>query len=519
MRLSELLKYEKIVIQCHDNPDADAICSGYGLYCFFKERGKEVRFVYSGKFQIQKSNLVLLIQELEIPIEYVENLETPDLLLLVDCQYKEGNVTRFEGKKVAVIDHHEMKRRQPRLREIRGNLASASTLVWHLLEKEFFDVKNKEKVSTALYYGLYTDSNAFAEVSHPLDRDLRDQLPFDHHLMKRLKNSNLSLEELKIAGVAMLGYEYYENHRYAILQAAPCDPNILGLISDFCLAVDTVEICLVYSILPNGVKFSVRSCSRESRANELAEYLAAKIGTGGGREDKAGGFADLELLEKHYHRFQHASEADRVHILKDIFRKRMGQYFESYDVIDTSKEEISLEEFGLYERKEMVKGYVAAKNLPFINSKIVIRTLYGDSEICLREKDYLMIDLDGKVFPLKEDRFLAEYEPLEQKYDQLFEYEPTARNDVTGEIFPLLSLAKCCKGKKNTYLYAKKLRRITKVFTLWDEENYLYGKVGDYLLMRSDNKKDLFIADQKVFLESYIAFTEDRKNCGKSKNL
>lgn len=25
MRLSDLLKYESIVIQCHDNPDADAI--------------------------------------------------------------------------------------------------------------------------------------------------------------------------------------------------------------------------------------------------------------------------------------------------------------------------------------------------------------------------------------------------------------------------------------------------------------------------------------------------------------
>ena len=31
MKLSELLKYDDIVIQCHDNPDADALSSGYAL--------------------------------------------------------------------------------------------------------------------------------------------------------------------------------------------------------------------------------------------------------------------------------------------------------------------------------------------------------------------------------------------------------------------------------------------------------------------------------------------------------
>ena len=33
MMLDELLGYDRITIQCHDNPDADAIASGFGLYC------------------------------------------------------------------------------------------------------------------------------------------------------------------------------------------------------------------------------------------------------------------------------------------------------------------------------------------------------------------------------------------------------------------------------------------------------------------------------------------------------
>lgn len=44
MRLSDLTRYHSITIQCHDNPDADAIASGYALYTYFKQIGKEVRF-------------------------------------------------------------------------------------------------------------------------------------------------------------------------------------------------------------------------------------------------------------------------------------------------------------------------------------------------------------------------------------------------------------------------------------------------------------------------------------------
>lgn len=42
MILSELLIYNKIVIQCHDNLDPDAIASGYALYSYFKSKNKEV---------------------------------------------------------------------------------------------------------------------------------------------------------------------------------------------------------------------------------------------------------------------------------------------------------------------------------------------------------------------------------------------------------------------------------------------------------------------------------------------
>ena len=48
MKLSDLLKYDSIVIQCHDEPDADAFASGYAVYRWLTSHGKRARFVYSG---------------------------------------------------------------------------------------------------------------------------------------------------------------------------------------------------------------------------------------------------------------------------------------------------------------------------------------------------------------------------------------------------------------------------------------------------------------------------------------
>ena len=84
MKLSELLAYDNIVIQCHDNPDADTIACGFGVYLYLKSKGKEPRLIYGGQNVIRKTNLVMLIRDLKIPIEHVDYLHKPELLVMVE---------------------------------------------------------------------------------------------------------------------------------------------------------------------------------------------------------------------------------------------------------------------------------------------------------------------------------------------------------------------------------------------------------------------------------------------------
>ncbi len=351
MRLRDLLSYNNIVIQCHDNPDADAIASGYALYTYLKGAGKAVRFIYGGRNIIRKSNLLLLVRELEIPIEHVSSafdVKPAELLVTVDCQYGEGNVMPYPAKAVAVIDHHRVARKLPELSEVRSNLGACATLLWEMLQEEGIEVNSNENLATALYYGLYTDTGSLEEIFHPKDMNLRDEAKYDVALITQLRNSNLSIEELEIAGAALLRCDYNEKYRFAVVKAGICDPNVLGIISDLVLEVDAVDVCLVFSVQPAGVKISLRSCDPDIKANELAAKICMGIGSGGGHEVKAGGTLQMSLLTQAYESYcrvlgteprmelseDGSSQRPSVSAIKSLLEERMVNYFEGRENVE-----------------------------------------------------------------------------------------------------------------------------------------------------------------------------------------
>ncbi len=499
MKLRECLSYENIVIQCHDNPDADAIASGFGLYTYLKGQGKKVRLIYGGKYMIQKSNLVLMVSELQVPIEYVEKLEKPDLLITVDCQYGEGNVTRFDAKEVAVIDHHQVSGNLPDKNEVRSNLGACATVVRELLRAEGVDINQDKKLATALYYGLMTDTNNFTEIAHPLDKDLRDDAVFERSVITRFKNANLSLEELEIAGMALIGYYYNETHRYALVEARPCDPNILGIISDLMLEVDAVDCCMVYSVLPFGIKLSVRSCMKEVQASELVKFIAEGIGSGGGHLEKAGGFIQKELMDKKGILTDRSGSGE----IKEFFKERMDRYFDGTKIIYADKYEIDLTGMQEYRKKKIPVGYVKATDVLKPGVTVCVRTLEGDLDIQVKEDVYIMIGIKGEIYPIIKEKFERSYQILEEEYCFEGEYEPTIKDVEESRSISLVPYAKACVPTGESYIYANRLEHRIKVFTEWDTEKYMLGGEGDYLAVRKDDLHDIYIIEQNIFHKTY----------------
>lgn len=496
MELKDLLAFDDIVIQCHDFPDADSVATGFALFRYLTEREKKARLIYSGAKEITKPNLLLMIDKLGIPLEYVKNIDCPQLLVTVDCFFSEKNVTHFQAQNYAAIDHHSVKAAPGGMVEIRSNYGSCSSLIAKMYEEEGISYNRDSDVATALYYGLYMDTNGFSEVCHPADRDLRDFAAYDMLLIQLLKNTNLSLDELNIAGDALNSVCYDDNYRFAITEAKPCDPNILGFISDLVLQVEGVDVCVVYSkAFQHGIKLSIRSCTNDMRADELAKIVTDGVGNGGGHFQKAGGFI--------------SGEGIGTEDVKEFITARVTEAFERYEILNADNFDASGFDLKKYRKLPQMVGYTLSTDILPEGSKICIRTLEADFNIDTDPETYIMISQTGSIYPISKTKFINTYEPCGEafSFENTPEYPPRIISVNAGNseslVGSLLRYARTCRSKEEAIVLADRLDRHVKLYTKWDKVNYMSGQPGDYIAVREDDRSDVYIVSRRQFETIY----------------
>jgi len=495
MRLCELLAFDSIAVQCHTIPDADTLASGYGLYCYLKSVGKEPLLFYGGP-KITKPNLVGMVDRLNIPIQHAPELtEWGGLLITVDCQYGAGNVSKVKAAHVAVIDHHIQEQDLPSLSVLRPWLGSCATLVWDLLRRESYSIDTP--LATALHYGLFTDTNGFSEMRHPLDRDMWDALEVDDALLKKLKLSNLSITDLSQVSEALNDFTACGDFRFALLPAPPCDPNILGFISDLSMQVDSVDMVVSYCCMPNGdVKFSVRTAVRDVKASDLAAWLARGLGSGGGHREKAGGYLSSC---KYQQRFD-------VKPFAQYFDEAVKEYCQMFRILDCANAKSlqnwpDMQAMDAYRKRPVTQGFVFFSSLFAEPCELQLRMLEGDLTVQGSEDTVLMIGIKGEIYPTDKRTFAKNYREADGEYAPEFSYSPTVLNKNTGIRVSLQEYAKPCVSTRSDTVKALCLDQSVKVFTLWDNEEYLSGNPGDWLVGRSQS--DLYIVTADVFRQIY----------------
>lgn len=501
MRLSDLLQFDGIVIQCHNDPDADAIASGFGVWRYLQAHGKRARLIYGGGRPIQKSNVTWMVEQLAIPMEYVTTLEErPQLLLTVDCQPGGKNVQSFPALQKVAIDHHPVDRDAPPDpallgTDIRDDYGACATIIWTLLCGAGYDLGGDQSLATALYYGLFMDTCKFQDLYHITDRQMRDVLDplCDGQLLDELKTRNISFEELRVVGRALADCRREE--RFTIAQAEPCDPNLLGIIADQMLETDGVDVCVAFCMLPGGAKISVRSCLQEARADDVANRLTG----GGGHARKAGGFLPNGKLG-----CPSGDPAQRTGAAFRVLSEGLRNYFREQDILRVEDSCPDLSDEPLYRKKPLELGCLRAADVYPLGTKLKLRMLEGDR---IEEVDgdlCLMTGVRHEVYPSSWqklvrdntvcDRPLALPERAAQGVDD-------AIGVLNGEDIPVAGCFRVCVPKGNR-IRARQLARRTKVFPAGVAECML-GEPGDYLVAQADNLADVYIIKADVFSLTY----------------
>ena len=492
MELSELLQYDKIVIQCHDEPDADAFASGYAVYCYLTDHGRHPRFIYAGWNASLKPNLQHMKDLLQIPVEHAASLEErPDLLIMTDCRYGERNAQKFEAGTICVIDHHQVRDRAalPELHEVMENYGSCSTVLYGMFRRDGYDVSGNPLLQTALYYGLYMDTSQFQELWHPADKDMWEALNPDEGILNVLKNTNIAPPDLNAIGEAFSSHVVDTDRRFAVTKVNTRDRNILGIVSDTLLQVDCIDACVVYAQIGDMIRFSARSCVKEVRADELVHTISDGIGSGGGHRKKAAGVIFCDALDGSG--------------FADVLTVRLQQYFDNTDIFYAGGT-MDMAGFGLY-RKLPVYAGVADLNTVFSpGTKVLLRTLEGDIDLTVNQEQLLMIGVNGEAYPINRDTFEKNYMITGRDYAYSADYIPVVRDYVSGIHTDLSRMTRECRALGSSLIYARQLTRRTHVFTIWDPQKYIYGNPGDWIAVRKDNRDDIYIIAGDIFADTYV---------------
>lgn len=317
--LKNLLSYKKICIECHNNPDADTVASAFGVYSYLKSHGVDSFIVYGGRTQIKKSSMKILIDSLNIPIQYTNTPGDFDLLVMIDCQYKASNTEFFESENVVIIDHHVKEVEDNPNYLIKSDYQSCSTIIWELLKEENFDISSVPNLDVALLFGLYTDTSCFADLYGIKDSNMRIALFDNQPLFEKLIKSNMTVAELMVASDAIHNHYFDTEKRFAVVEALSCDQAVLGIIGDFMIQVDIIDLNITYCKSSNGYSLSLRACRNDFPANQIIKYICEGIGSGGGHHNKAGGFIVHEKLVSKYGDIS----------LTDIIIKRVEQFVDN----------------------------------------------------------------------------------------------------------------------------------------------------------------------------------------------
>ncbi len=287
--LLDILRGHRVIIQPHDFPDPDAIGSAYGLQYFLERNGIDSELIYSGK--IEKMNTKRIIEGIGISmknIDDVDDLTGEEYVITIDGQKNNSNFTDISGNEVACIDHHTWTTDyQYKFVDHRMYGACSSIVVSYYMESGICMPKD---VATALLFGIKMDTFDFTRgVTEEDIRAFAYLHPIaDNLYVTRLEKNNLELSDLRAYGVAFEHTVVFDRIGFAHINF-DCPDALIAMVSDFILALDVVDVSVVYADREGGYKFSVRTEQENMNAGKFIAKALEGIGDGGGHPTMSGG--------------------------------------------------------------------------------------------------------------------------------------------------------------------------------------------------------------------------------------
>ena len=292
--LISLLRGHKTYIQTHNFPDPDAIASAYGLQMLLKAFGIETKLCYDGSIDKLSTKRMLSLFDMDIVnVDDISDMQKTDYIVTIDGQKYNTNFTDLIGDEVACIDHHPtVIECEYQYKDVRIVGACASIVASYYKE---LNVPLSSSVASALAYGIKMDTADFTRGATDFDAQMFAYVfsNADVEKINSMYKNVMEFEDLKAYGAAIDNIKIYDRTGFAIIPF-DCPDAMIAIISDFILALNVVDVSIVYAVRKDGLKFSVRSEVDNVDAGKLVFAALSGYGNGGGHKTMAGGFVPQE---------------------------------------------------------------------------------------------------------------------------------------------------------------------------------------------------------------------------------
>lgn len=290
--LQTLAEYERVLVVMHDNPDPDAIASGWGVAILVEEKlGLPIRLVGGGA--IVRAENRHMVDLLSPPIELVDEvaIDAKTAAVLVDCGAEATNhvVTRQGIKPVAIIDHHTNGQAPDApFVDIRPDAAASATIVASYLREQGIELG--AKLATAMLYAVRSETCGHETYFSPLDRAILPWLTThgEPALLAEIENAPLTRSYFADLLLALQSTFLHENVAICFLPRAT-GAEIVGEVADMLVRCDEIRCVLCATILYGDLLLSARTQPGYGSATNLLVTTLDGIGGAGGHEHRAGG--------------------------------------------------------------------------------------------------------------------------------------------------------------------------------------------------------------------------------------
>lgn len=291
--LEVLSEYAEVVVVMHDNPDPDAIATGWGIEVLVRELlRKPVRVVAGGA--IVRAENRHMVELLKPPIQLVNSVSVgaETAVILVDCGPEATNhlLTTQKMKPTAVIDHHttETPRIWLKYADIRPDVAACATIAADYLREQ--QLEPGPELATAMLYAIRTETCGYETHYSQLDKSILPWLTESGEpaLLADIENAPLKTDYFGDLLLALQSTFRYDDVGLCFLPRA-AGVEIVGEVADMLIRCEDIRRVLCAAVVGDDLLFSARTETGYGNAASLLWTTLDGLGNAGGHPHRAGG--------------------------------------------------------------------------------------------------------------------------------------------------------------------------------------------------------------------------------------